>query len=418
MLESPITLVRRLPAQVRILLFGTLVNKIGTFIVPYLSLVLHREFHLSAAASGALVSTYGVGALVSILVGGVLTDSLGRRVVLLLSLGGSGALALAMAFAPSVNVFVVLLVAFGFLAELYRPASSAIISDLLPSSERATGYAALRVVVNLGFALGIALGGLVVDWSWRALYAADGATTLVFGAVVFASIGESKPVPSDHLAPAREEKVGLWRDGVYAQALMTSLAFSFVVFNFITVLPLTVTLWAGYPAAIYGAIVALNGVLIALFEVSMVAWLQRFRRLRVAALGLVVSAIGFALTGLVPHWSWFLVSVAVWTFGEMMTLPQQMAFLADWAPPAARGRYMGLYAATWSVGFALNPVVMLPLHAWAGERAFWGLMLVALVPAALVPWRLDRVADRPERLRGVSEPSPDAALVPALTPNA
>jgi len=417
MLESPITLLRRLPAQVRILLLGTLVNKIGTFIVPYLSLVLNREFHLSAAVAGALVSSYGVGSLVSILVGGVLTDKLGRRVVLLLSLGGSGALALALAFAPDVRVFVFLLIVFGFLAELYRPASSALISDLLPSSERATGYAALRVVVNLGFALGIAVGGLVVDWSWRALYAADGATTLLFGAVVFASIGESKPTHIEHTAAA-DGNVGFWRDGVYAQALLTSLAFSFVVFNFITVLPLTITLWAGYPAAIYGTIVGLNGVLIALFEVSVVSWLRRFRRLRVAALGLVVSAVGFALTAVVPRWWWFLVSVAVWTFGEMMTLPQQMAFLADWAPPAARGRYMGFYAATWSVGFALNPIVMLPLHAWAGERAFWGLMLLALAPAALVPWRLDRVADRPERLRGASGPAPDTIAVLEPSPEA
>jgi MFS family permease len=322
--------------------------------------------------------------------------------------------ALAMAFAPSVKVFVVLLVVFGFLAELYRPASSAILSDLLPSTERATGYAALRVVVNLGFALGIVIGGLVVDWSWRALFAADGVTTLLFGALVFFSIDETKPAHPDPLAAGADERVGVWRDGVYAQALMTSLAFSFVVFTFITVLPLTITLWAGYPAAIYGVIVGLNGVLIALFEVSVVSWLRRFRRLRVAALGLVVSGVGFALTGLIPHWSGFLLSVTVWTFGEMMTLPQQMAFLADWAPPSARGRYMGLYAATWSVGFALNPILLLPLHAWAGERAFWGLMLVALAPAALVPLRLDRVADRPERLRGASGPTPAAALVPDL----
>jgi len=403
MLESPFELVRRLPTAVRLLLFGTLVNKIGTFIVPYLSLVLNREFHLGAAKSGALVSAYGVGSLVSILAGGAITDSLGRRAALLVSLGGSGCLAISMALAPSVRAFVVLLVLFGFLAELYRPASSAIISDLLPSRDRATGYAALRVVVNLGFALGMAVGGAVVDWSWRVLFVADGATTILFGAMVFFLIHETKPPEEAGQMARGAEEMPFWRDAVYAQALLTSLAFSFVVFSFITVLPLTVTMWAGYPAAIYGAVVGLNGLLIAIFEVSMVAWLQRFRRLRVAALGVALTGLGFGLFGLVPHWAWFSLAIGVWTFGEMMALPQQMAFLADWAPPRARGRYLGFYAATWSVGFAINPILLLPLHAWAGERLFWGLMFLVLAPAAFMPWHLDRVADRPELLRGRSD---------------
>jgi MFS family permease len=415
MLESPLKLFRRLPPQVQLLVGGTFVNKVGTFIVPYLSLVLHREFHMSAGATGALISSYGVGALISILVGGFLTDSMGRRVTLLVSLLGSGALAVALAFAPSAHVFVPMLVAFGFIAELYRPASAAIISDLLPSHDRATGFATMRVAVNLGFAAGIALGGLLVDWSWRALFAADGATTVLFGLLVLLFIHETKP--AEATGPDSGVKTsGLWRDGVYAQAMVVSLAFSLVAFCFITVLPLTVNLWAGYPAAVYGGIVAVNGVLIALFEVSVVSWVRRFRRLRVAALGLLLAATGFALTGLFPHWLWFLATVALWTAGEILALPQQLAFISDWAPPDARGRYMGFYAATWSIGFALNPILFLPLHAWAGDRLFWGLLFFILAPAAMVPWHLDRTADRPERLRGASAPPSPEAMMPELSP--
>jgi MFS family permease len=106
-----------------------------------------------------------------------------------------------------------------------------------------------------------------------------------------------------------------------------------------------------------------NGILIALLEVSMVSWLRRFRRLRVAALGLFLAGLGFATTGLVPYWTCFLASLAVWTMGEVLVVPQQMSFLADWAPPAARGRYMGLYSAAWSLGYAINPILLIPLHA-------------------------------------------------------
>jgi len=417
MLESPLALIRRLPAPVQLLVVGTLINKLGSFIVPYLSLVLNREFHMSAGAAGALVTAYGVGSLVSILAGGFLTDFLGRRTTLLVSLFGSGVLAMAMGLAPGAKAFVPLLLTFGFVAELYRPAAHAIISDLLPSEHRATGFAALRVAINLGFAVGMAIGGFLVDWSWRVLFVADGVTTILFGATVFFFIHETRPVAAP---AARGGDAGRaprpWRDGVYIQLMVSSVAFSLVVFCFLTILPLTVTLWAGYPAAVYGAIVGFNGLVIAAFEISVVAWLQRFRRLRVAALGLLFSAVGFALTGVIPHWAWFLVTVMLWTVGEILTLPQQMSFIADWAPPEARGRYMALYSASWSVGFALNPILLMPLHAWAGERLFWPLLLLVLGPAALIPWRLDRI-DRPERLRGrTTAATADEAVLPALSP--
>ena len=81
----------------------------------------------------------------------------------------------------------------------------------------------------------------------------------------------------------------------------------------------------------------------------------------------------------------------------------QMSFISDWAPPRARGRYLSLYGATWSLALALGPALFLPLHARLGDRLFWALAGMCLLPAALIPLRLDRTADRPELLRGRSE---------------
>jgi dipeptide/tripeptide permease len=162
-----------------------------------------------------------------------------------------------------------------------------------------------------------------------------------------------------------------------------------------------VTLSAGYPAAVYGSLMAVNGVVIAAFEMSIVNGLRRFRRLRVAGLGLLVTGSGFALTGFVLHWAWFLLSILVWTAGEILTGPQQTAFVADWSPPAARGRYLSVFQATWSLSVIVNPLVLLPLHARLPEPVFWPLLSLLTVPPALLLLRLDRRADRPERLRGV-----------------
>ena len=407
---SPVAIVRGLPPPVPVLIAGTFVNKAGSFILPYLTLVLAREFHMEERQAAALVMAYGLGSLVSLVVGGHLTDRLGRRRTLLLSLFGSGGLAVAMSLAASVRVFVPLLVLFGFLADLYRPASSAIISDRLPSADRASGFAALRIAVNLGFACGMAIGGLLVDWSWRVLFAADGLTTMAFGAIVLLNIGETRPRSHDaELAQAPPP----WRDPVFAQVLFASLGFATMVLSFVTVLPLSVTRSAGYPPWVFGALVAVNGLIIAAFELSAVEALRGARRLRVAALGMLLAGLGFGMLGLSRHWSGFLAGMVLWTIGEILTVPQQMAFIADWAPPEARGRYLGFYGATWSLAVVLNPLLTLPLYARLEEPLFWPLHLLLVAPGILL-LRLDRVADRVERLRGRADLEPAPPVLPAL----
>jgi MFS family permease len=419
MLRNPVALLRGLPPTVRILVAGTFVNKLGTFVIPFLTIVLKREFHLSSTQVGALVMAYGAGSLVAILTGGVLTDRLGRRMTLLTSLFGSGALAVILGFSPSIRVFATLLILFGFVADLYRPAATSIVADLLPSSQRAVGFAALRMAVNLGFAFGMTLGGLLADWSWRLLFVGDGLTTALFGALVYFFIPETRPAPpaaGDSALPVTPS-ASPWRDAVFLQVMAVSFTFALVFFSHITALPLTMTVNAGYPARLFGVLIGTNGLLIALFEVSIVHRLRGWRRLRVAALGTALAGIGFGLSGVFLHWAWFLVTVVIWTAGEIFSTPFKMAFVTDWAPPAQRGRYMSLYQATWSVAFALNPVLFLPLQARLGDRGFWPVMMVVAAPAVLALLRLDRTADRPERLRGLAhDPAVDeeaALLAPA-----
>jgi predicted MFS family arabinose efflux permease len=295
-----------------------------------------------------------------------------------------------------------------------------VIGDLLPSSERATGFAGLRMAVNLGWASGTALGGLLADWDWRLLFLGDGLTTLAYGVLVYFMIPETRPesaagaphaTPADSSGPgaqggtprdARRRPTSPLRDSVFLEAVAVGFLFTLIFCSHLVVLPLTVTQSAGYPAVVFGLMAALNGVLVAGFEISIVARLKRFRRLRLAALGYTLVALGFGMIGLVMHWAWFVLAVLVFTLGEILSAPQQMAFVADWAPPEARGRYLSLYQATWSIAFAVNPTLTLPLHAALGERAFWGLMPLVALPGVMVLLRLDATVDRPEWLRGLS----------------
>ena len=404
MLISPSTLLRRLPPAVRLLIAGALVNRIGGFIVAYLAIVLRREFQLSASEVGLLLTCYGAGSLVSVLVGGVVADRLGRRLAMMLSLFGGGGLACLMGLAPSIRVFIPLLVAFGFVADLYRPAASSVIGDLLPPAQRAVGFAALRTAINLGFAVGMAVGGLLADWSWRVMFVADGATTILYGLIIYFFVPETRPGRRGREpgAPPAPTGPSPWLDPVCLQLALVSFCFALAFHTNVTALPLTITVTAGYPAPVYGCLVGLNGLLIVLFEISATEALRRFRRLRVAALGMLLVGLGYGITGLVRHWAWFLLTVVLWTAGEILSTPQKLAFIADWSPAESRGRYLSLIQATWSLATAVNPILFLPLYARLGERAFWPLVALVALPGCLVLLRLDRGADRPERLRGLA----------------
>ena len=402
MLVSPLTLLRRLPPAVRLLIAGALVNRIGGFIIPYLAIVLRREFRLSPSEVGLLLTAYGVGSLVSVLVGGVLADRLGRRLAMMASLFGGGGLACLMGLAPSIRVFIPMLIAFGFVADLYRPAASSVIGDLLAPAQRAVGFAALRTAINLGFAVGMAVGGLLADWSWRVMFLADGVTTLLYGLIIYLFVPETRPAAPAAASARPPSGPSPWRDPVCLQLALVSFCFALAFHTNVTALPLTITVTADYPAPVYGCLVGLNGLLIVLFEISATEALRRVRRLRVAALGMLLVGVGYGITGYVLHWAWFFLTVVLWTAGEILSTPQKLAFIADWSPPESRGRYLSLIQATWSLATAVNPILFLPLYARLGERAFWPLVALVALPGCLVLLHLDRAADRPERLRGLA----------------
>lgn len=401
MSEAPWTIFRRLPAPVKLLIYGTFVNRAGGFILPFLAIVLTRDFGLNEKQLASILACYGIGSLCAILTGGWLTDRIGRRQVLLTSLIGGGSLAVAMGFSRDITILSGLILVYGFVGELYRPAASAILGDLLPSSQRAVGFAALRLAVNLGFAFGTGLGGFLADAGWRLIFWGDGATTLAFAALMFFGIPETRPVSEPPHKDAPRVSISPWRDLVFFRLILCSFAFSLVFFTHITVLPLTVTKSAGYSAKLYGGLIALNCLIIAVIEMTATQWLMRWRRLRVAALGYLFMGAGFALTGLFMHWAWFAFTVIIWTAGEILVSPQQMAFIADWSPPAARGRYLSLFQASWSLAFAATPLVFLPLHARLPEAWFWPLTLVIAVPPFFLLRRIDKV-DHPDRLRGAT----------------
>lgn len=140
---------RALPRPAWVLFFGMFLNKFGAFVVPFLTLYLTSRGH-TVGEAGLAVGAYGVGTFTASLLGGHLADKIGRRKTIVLSMFSGAAMMLLLSQARSFPVIVVLTALTGLTNELYRPASSALLTDLVPSGQRVTAFAALRMAFNAG----------------------------------------------------------------------------------------------------------------------------------------------------------------------------------------------------------------------------------------------------------------------------
>jgi MFS family permease len=179
--------VREMPRTVWILFGCTFINRFGTFVLPFLVLYM-RDLGYSAPQAGIAVSMYGVGGICAVGIGGLLADRIGRRNSVAVSMFGSAVATLALSQAHTLGSILPLTALVGLFAESYRPAASALIADYVPPERRVTAFALNRLAVNLGWAFGPALGGIMASRSFFILFAADAATSAVYGVIALIAL--------------------------------------------------------------------------------------------------------------------------------------------------------------------------------------------------------------------------------------
>src|SRR5438477_3360356 len=175
---------RALPRGVWILFFGTFLNKFGTFVLPFLTIYLTRMGY-SALQAGLAIGAYGIGSLCASFTGGHLADRLGRRKTIVLSMFSGAVAMLCLSQARLLPLIILFAGLAGLTGELYRPASSALLTDLVPAGQRVTAFAAYRMALNAGFAFGPATAGFLARKSFVWLFVGDAVTSLLFGLVAW-----------------------------------------------------------------------------------------------------------------------------------------------------------------------------------------------------------------------------------------
>jgi len=364
---SLIASLRSLPRAAWVLFFGTFVNKVGTFVIPFLTLYLTSRGY-SPAAAGFALGAYGAGNLVAGVIGGHLADRLGRRGTIALSMFSGAAAMLLLSQARAYPLIVALAALTGLTGEMYRPASSALLADLVPAGQRVTAYSALRASFNAGWAFGPALAGLIAAHGWFWLFAGDAFTSALYGLVALLALPAGVGVMVGR--GGWGEVIQLMRnDGRLLRMLAAVFAVSLIFMQQSSTFGLHVV-QLGFPAATYGLILSLNGAIVVCCELPLTTVTRRFRARPVIALGYCLAGLGFALNGLARTVPELVVCMVVFTLGEMLAMPMASAYVADLAPATMRGRYMGIYGMTWTLALILGPAAGMTLMN-AAPAAFW-----------------------------------------------
>jgi MFS family permease len=355
---------------------GILVNRIGGFVVPFLALYLTQRRGMPVAEAGAVVSLYGLGAVGAGPVAGLLADRVGRRAVLLASLVGGALFTAALPFVTAPGPLAALVLATGFVGEVYRPAAHAVVGDLVPQPDRVRAFGILYWGVNLGVAIGLALAGLLADVSFALLFLGDAATSLAFAFVVWRHVPETRPdVPPEGMREALGGLVAPLRDRVFLPFLVLHFLLAVVFFQFQLGLPVDMASH-GVSAAAFGSLMALNGVVIVFLQPLVAGRIGRVDGARAMAVGTALIGVGFGMNALHHSIAWYALAIVVWTIGEIGYLPVASTIPAALAPAALRGRYQGAYSLSWALAFTVAPALGAVVLERLGARALWGGSLV------------------------------------------
>ena len=358
---------RALPRGAWILFFGTFLNKFGTFVVPFLAIYMTRLGYTTAQA-GLAIGGYGIGNLGASLLGGYLADRIGRRKTIVLSMFSAGASMLCLSQARGLPAIVACAALAGLTGELYRPASSALLADLVPMGRRVTAYAAYRMSFNAGWAFGPATAGLLAKHSFMWLFVGDAATSFLYGVVAWFALptGLRGATASNTF---RETFRVLRDDARFRQVVFAVLVIGVVFVQAFSTMSLEITR-SGFSAATYGLAISLNGALVVLCELPLTTITKRLPTRAVMAFGFVLIGIGFS-SNLVPRTLPLLfLTTVLFTLGEMVAMPVSGAYVADLAPPERRGLYMGTYGLVWSLAFVCGPSLGMLLFS-ASRTALW-----------------------------------------------
>lgn len=361
MLQATLQLYRNaysgIPKPVWWLAMVMLVNRSGTMVIPFLTVYLTSSGYTLSQA-GFIMATFGVGAVLGGYLGGRLTDRFGFFWTQIGSLLFSGVLFIVLGYMEGLWQIALCVFALSSLGEAFRPANAAAIAVYSDENNRTRAYSLNRLAVNLGWAIGPAVGGILASINYHLLFWVDGFTCIFASLLLYlflaplakADDGKKKDIKTNHL--------NVYKDRVFLQGMFFLLLIVVCFFQLFSILPVYYKEHIHLSEAVIGWILASNGFLIAIIEMVLVYRLERRSNSIVYMVyGAFLIGLSFLFLSIAPLLAIVLLGMLVITFGEMLLFPFTNNFWVSRTNSTNRGQYAALYTMTFAMAHVLAPLL-------------------------------------------------------------
>jgi MFS family permease len=389
---------RESPPAVKTLLCGVIVNRLSSFLMVFLVLFITSKGYSSAQAVLA-VGVYGAGAIAGSVIGGALADRRGKRTIVL-SMASASVLTASLLFLPNYALLLTAVALASLCAQVFKPASAAMLSRLSPDDRQVMIFAMFRFGLNVGATAAPLIGFALYDLGghrYTLLFVGESLVALAYALLAWTTLPVGRPRHEEPVAEATDAPgdgyLAVLRDTRFSLYLVANLVASAVYVQYLSTLPLDVTA-AKVDVVWYTLAVSLNGFIVITFELLLTKLTQRWPRRFTIAGGRALIAAGMALYGLPIGPLVIIAGTVVWSLGEIVSGPAIFSYPAIAAPARLKGRYIGSFQVTSGLGQAIGPVVGGWLFINSGHLA-WPLVAAAGLAACL----LALVAVRPPPAR-------------------
>jgi len=402
---------RSSPLAAKALLAGIFVNRLGAFIQVFLVLFLTTR-GFSTVQAGTALAMYTTGAVLGVIVGGTLTDHIGPRSTILLSMTGGAVLVLSILYLRNYAALLVAVCVVGLVSGAYRPASSTLLAELTPRHRQVMIFAMYRLAYNLGNTAAPLFGAALIVVSYDLLFWGEAVAALGYAAIAAVALprgrrpsasaaAASDSASTDAAAAAAERRAGylaVLADRRFVLFMVALLINAIVYVQYLSTLPIAMR-DAGLGTGWFSVMVALNGIIVITCELLVTKVVQHWPMRIVVFVGFVLLGGGMAIYALPFGLAVFVVGTLVWTLAEIIAGPTMFAYPAMAGPERLRGRYIGASTAMFGVGSASGAVIGLAVWNAVGN-AVWLWCGVAAMVGLAAAW----VGIRPS----VTASSPDA----------
>jgi len=314
-----------------------------------------KSIGFTTKQGGFVVAIYGIGSVAGAFLGGKITDKFGFYYTQFTALLLGGIMFIVLGQMRSYEAICICTFFLSMVNESFRPANAAAIAHYSTPKNRTQAFSLVRLAINIGWGIGVAVGGLLASINYHLLFWTDGFTNIAAALsliVILPKVTLQQQKPTAHADDVKPLAKTPYHDREFLKFLVLTFLFAVCFFQLFTTVPLYFKEGLKLNEFWIGVVMSVNGLLIAIIEMLLVFKLEGRRPyLTLMSYGSVIMGIAFLLLNLPVHNGFIiaLLSMLVITVAEMTGMPFMNSYYIGRSSDRNRGQYAGLYTMSWSL---------------------------------------------------------------------